>query len=307
MRGGRTSMGGDKPRWHEITLRVPHPWHEVLPYFLEEIGCSGLWLDEEEKPPKRLILRAYLPEGLWEPNVQEELLDHIKALPGIFPESPQKAELSIRLIDEEDWASKWLPFFRPLKIGSVWIRPSQRSFPLSGGEQEIILDPGQAFGTGHHESTQLCLESILLVRPLLADETAVLDLGTGSGILAMFAAKVGLRNILALDTDPLAVETAFRNFTTNGLENVIQVRNESLESTRKRFGLILANLSASLHQNLAEEISLHLNRDGRLVAGGFLADEAEVLIRSFRARGLELTHQNVKNDWGCLIFQVRQG
>jgi ribosomal protein L11 methyltransferase len=299
-------MGGDKPRWHEITLKVPHPWHEVLPYFLEEIGCSGLWIDEEVRPPNRLILRAYLPEERWKQNVQEQLLARLKALPDIFSESYQKAELSIRLIDEEDWASKWLPFFQPLKIGSVWIRPSQRSVPLSAGEQEIILDPGQAFGTGHHASTQLCLESILLLRPLLEDDTPVLDLGAGSGILAIFAARVGFRNVLALDTDPLAVETARRNFTANELEHIIRVSKASLESTG-RFGLILANLSASLHQNLAKEVSLHLNKDGWLVAGGFLADEVAELIRSFRARGLELTHQKMKNEWGCLIFQVRQG
>lgn len=299
-------MSGEKRRWHEVTLVVPHPWNEVLPHFLEEMGFSGLWLDEEEKPPHRLILRAYLPEGLWEPSMQQQLRAHLKELSCIFPESPQETELSLRLMDEEDWASKWLQFFQPFKIGSVWIRPSPKSGRPSAGEREIILDPGQAFGTGHHESTQLCLESILLLRPFLQDEAPVLDLGTGSGILAMFAARVGLRNIVALDTDPIAVETALRNITANRLENVIQARHESLESTGKRFGLILANLSASLHQNLAEELRLHIERNGWLVAGGFLVAEADALILTFRAKGLELTHQKAKNDWGCLIFQARQ-
>jgi ribosomal protein L11 methyltransferase len=163
--------------------------------------------------------------------------------------------LHIGLIDEEDWASKWLPFFQPLKIGSVWIRPSTKSVRLSESEQEIILDPGQAFGTGHHESTQLCLESMLLLRPFLEDGTPILDLGTGSGILAMFAAKIGFRNVVALDVD------------------------ESLESTEERFGLILANLSASLLQNLAEELRLHLDKDGWLVAGGFLSGETNTFVR----------------------------
>jgi len=301
-----TSMGGDKRRWHKITLVVPPPWKEVLPHFLEEMGFSGLWLDEERQPPHRLILRAYLQEGLWQPDMQEQLRAHLKELSCIFPDSRQEPELHIGLIDEEDWASKWLPFFQPLKIGSVWIRPSTKSVRLSESEQEIILDPGQAFGTGHHESTQLCLESMLLLRPFLEDGTPILDLGTGSGILAMFAAKIGFRNVVALDVDHVATETAVRNISANGLEDSIEIRNESLESTEERFGLILANLSVSLFQNLAEELRLHLDKDGWLVAGGFLSGETNTLIQTFRAIGLELTHQKTKNDWGCLILQLKQ-
>lgn len=298
-------MGGDKPRWHEITLAVPHPWNEVLPHVLEDMGISSLWLDEEEKLPRRLILRGYLPEGLWKPNMEEQLRVYLRELSYIFPERSQEAELNVRLVDEEDWSSQWLPFFEPFKIGSVWIRPSQKSVRLSAGEQEIIVDPGQAFGTGQHESTQLCLESILLLRPSLEDEAAILDLGTGSGILAMFAAKVGFKKILALDIDPVASETALTNITTNELESVIEVRNEPFESIGKRFGLILANLSISLHQELAEELSLHLERKRWLVASGFLMSEAEALIQSFGAKGLGLAYQKAKNEWACLIFQAR--
>ncbi|MBW2173912.1 MAG: 50S ribosomal protein L11 methyltransferase [Deltaproteobacteria bacterium] len=299
-------MGGDKRRWHKITLVVPPPWKEVLPHFLEEMGFSGLWLDEERQPPHRLILRAYLKEGLWQPGMQEQLRVHLKELSCIFPVSRQEPELHIGLIDEEDWASKWLPFFQPLKIGPVWIRPSTRSVPPSAHKQEIILDPGQAFGTGHHESTQLCLESILLLRPFLEDGTRILDLGTGSGILAMFAAKIGFRNVVALDVDHVATETAVRNISANGLQDSIEVRNESIESAEERFGLILANLSAPLLQNLAEELRLHLDKHGRLVAGGYLSGETNTLIQTFRATGLELTHRKTKNDWGCLILQLRQ-
>jgi len=122
----------------------------------------------------------------------------------------------------------------------------------------------------------------------------------------MFAAKVGLRNVVALDVDHVATETAVRNISANGLEDSIETRNESIESTEERFGLILANLSASLLQNLAAELRLHLDKDGWLAAGGFLSGETNALIQTFRATGLELTHQKTKNDWGCLILQLRQ-
>jgi ribosomal protein L11 methyltransferase len=141
----------------------------------------------------------------------------------------------------------------------------------------------------------------------LEDEASVLDLGTGSGILAMFAAKVGLKNIFAVDADPVAVKTAVRNVTTNRLEHFIRVSHEPLESIRRCFKLILANLSAPLHQSLAEELRFHLEKDGWLVAGGLLTGESDALSRSFHAKGLELIHQKTKNDWECLIFKVGQG
>ena len=292
-----------KQRWREITLVVPHLWDEILPHFLQELGFSGLWIDEEGKPPYRLVLRTYLPEQAWEPYMHEQLEGYLKELSRIFGVGPQEAELEMRVIDEEDWASKWLPFFQPLKVGFVWIRPSRKSVRMAAGEQEIVIDPGQAFGTGHHESTRLCLESILQVRPFLHEEASVLDLGTGSGILAMFAAKVGFRNILALDIDHLAVEAALRNIRINGLEEYIRVSNEPLKSIKKRFGLILANLSFHILQNLTEELRLHLIKDGWLVLSGFLAGETDELLRSLYAKGLELTHKEIKKDWVCLIMR----
>ena len=296
------SKGPAKQGWREIILLVPHLWNEVLPHFLEERGFSGLWLDEEAGPPYRLVVRTYFPEERWEPYLRRELEEHLKELPSVFGASPQEPELRVRVIDDEDWASKWLPFFHPLKIGSVWIRPSAKNVRLAAGEQEIILDPGMAFGTGHHESSQQCLESILLLRPSLQDDAPVLDLGTGSGILAMFAAKVGFRNILALDTDPVAVDTALANIETNRLENFIHVSNIALRSVRKRFRLILANLSGPLLQDLIQEILLHMDRDGWLVAAGHLTSETDALLGSFYSRGLQLTCQKNKNGWGCLIF-----
>jgi len=141
-------MGGDKRRWHKITLVVPPPWKEVLPHFLEEMGFSGLWLDEEQQPPHRLILRAYLQEGLWQPDMQEQLRAHLKELSSIFPDSRQEPELHVGLIDEEDWASKWLPFFQPFKIGSVWFGHQHASKRLS----LILVRPLEPVITNPHSS-----------------------------------------------------------------------------------------------------------------------------------------------------------
>lgn len=294
-----------KRRWHEVTLVIPRIWNEVLPEFLGERGFSGAWLEEEEGASHRLILRSYLPEGTWQSTLEEEIEDYLEELDSIFPGSPQKPEIKARLIDEEDWAEKWVSLFQPFRIGPVWIRPSLKNAQLSPGEQEIVLDPGEAFGTGLHESTQLCLQSVLLLRASVGANASVLDLGTGSGILAMFSAKLGFRNILALDIDPVAVETAKRNIAVNRLERFIQVSNEPLSFVKKRFALILANLSATIHKSIAEEIRFHLETDGWLVAGGLVAGEGTAMSHTWHATGLELMYQTTQNDWECLIFKAR--
>ena len=285
-----------KRRWHEVTMVVPRLWNEVLPEFLQERGLSGAWVEEEKKAPHKLILHSYLPEEKWTDGLQKEIEGYLDKLDSIFPTGQQKPEVKRRLIEEESWATKWASLFQPFRIGSVWIRPSLKSVQLSLGEQEIVLDPGEAFGTGLHESTQLCLKAILLLRPNLDENAFVLDLGTGSGILAMFAAKSGFRDVLALDIDPAAVETARRNIAVNSLEHFIRVSNEPLSFVKKRFALILANLSATIHQNIAEEI--------RSVAGGLLAGEGTMLSSLWDATGLERVDQTTQNDWECVILRA---
>jgi ribosomal protein L11 methyltransferase len=299
-------MTEGQKRWIEISLLVPHGWDEVLPGFLEGKGFSGLWLDEEGVSPHRLLLRAYMDEAAWKPETEQQLRSHLRALSRTFRIDRGATALTTRVIEEEDWVSKWLPFFQPLKIGSVWIRPSARPVPLAAEEQELILDPGEAFGTGHHESTQLCLESIWRLRPFLADESPILDLGAGTGILAMFAARLGFKDILALDTDPRAVEVALQNLALNGLEQAIRVSREPFEVIGSRFGLIVANLTASIHRELVAQLKGHLNRGGWLVLSGILRNESAALTRLFQAKSLELVHESSKNEWAGLTLKLKE-
>lgn len=290
-------------KWREITLLAPQPWGEVLPHFLQEKGFSGIWFDQEGAPLHRLLLRTYINEQSWKPELQEELDACLSELSHIFQAGPGKTEIASRVIEEEDWAAQWLPFFKPLKIGPVWIRPSLKSVDLAEGEQEILLDPGQAFGTGHHETTQLCLEAILQARSFLDEGAAILDLGTGTGVLAMFAARLGFKNILALDNDPEAVKVALQNVEKNGLSPFIEVSEEPIQLMKFRFNLVLANLTASLHRDLAGEMVSLLKRGGRLVLSGILADDPESVYGVFTSKGLDCVQVCMKNEWACMIFQ----
>jgi ribosomal protein L11 methyltransferase len=292
-----------KKHWYEITLLVPPIWEEVLPEFLEEVGISGLWIEREKGPSFRSILRGYVSEQCWQPTSRSLLTRHLERLADILSPEKAKAEMQIRLIDEEDWVSKWLPFFQPLRIGPVWIRPEKKDVALSNGECEIVVNPGLAFGTGHHETTQLCLDALWRLRERLEDHVPILDLGTGSGILAMFAARIGFDNILALDKDPIALETTRKNLAINRLERVIQVGGLALFDLNERFALILANLTAGVLMELAGEIGKHLSAGGWLVTSGLLVGEADRVAHVFRSEGMALVEKREKNDWACLIFR----
>jgi len=290
-------------RWYEISFLVPDPWTEILPAFLQERGFSSLWIDSEKRPPFRSIMRAYILEQAWTSSLEKQLHGCLKEVSSLFSEQSEEAEIQKRVIREEDWASKWLPFFKPLKIGPVWIRPSTKTVELANGEREIVLDPGQAFGTGHHETTQLCLESMLRLRSSLEANASILDLGTGSGILAMFAATLGFKDILALDVDPVAVETARQNVSANRLSPFVEVDGVPLGSVEKRFALILANLSAPVFNIVCYQVTAHVETQGWLVVSGILADESNGVKRLWTSRGLDLVDETSKNEWVCMVFK----
>lgn len=296
-------LNGMRKRWYEISISAPGPWTEILPAFLQDMGFSGLWMDSEARPPFRSIMRGYIPEEAWTAPLEKQLHARMEEVSSLFPESFQAAGIQKRIIHEQDWASKWMPYFNPLKIGPVWIRPSTKTVALANGEREIVLDPGQAFGTGHHETTQLCLESMLRLRSCLEANASILDLGTGTGILAMFAATLGFTDILALDVDPVAVETARQNVSANRLSAFVNVDDVSLSAVKKRFALILANLSAPVFDMACQQIVSCVETNGRLVVSGVLGDESQKIQGLFCANGMVPVDQTRKNEWTCMVFK----
>ena len=279
---------------------VPCGWLEVISGHLQVLGFSGLWIDEAGSMS---VVRCYLPESEWRPSLLEQLKAQLKVLSRLFSQKPQETDIAVKTIEEEDWASKWLPFFVPFKIGNVWIRSSRSSVSLQNEEREIIVDPGQAFGTGHHETTRLCMEAILRLRSQLREQAVVLDLGTGTGILAMFAFMKGLKNLIAVDQDPAAVDTARKNLAENRMSGSVQLFLGSLNALKTTFDLVVANLSFSAFKQLSGTLARRLSVGGQVVASGFLGDEVEVLSETFSAAGLRRVEVSIANEWACGVFK----
>jgi ribosomal protein L11 methyltransferase len=213
-------------------------------------------------------------------------------------------ELETRLVHEEDWADAWKEHFPVMRIGRhVVVQPTWREHEAAPADIIIRLDPGMAFGTGLHPTTRLCLAAIEQIAEAGGVAGAeVLDVGTGSGILAICAALLGARSIVAVDTDPLAVATARTNAALNGLEHVIEGRQGSLPlATGETFDLVVANLIAGLLIDIAAELAAVVRPDvGRLLVSGVFHERESEVRSAFESAGLEIIGRKSEGDWLAL-------
>jgi ribosomal protein L11 methyltransferase len=255
------------------------------------------------------IVRAYLP-GIDPAGVEVAIaeattaLGHLQAF-GLRP----IGELETRLVREADWAEAWKSHFPVLRIGRrVVIRPTWRRHRKRPDDVVLSLDPGMAFGTGLHPTTRLCLAALetLADEGLLARGSArggaarVIDVGCGSGILAIAAGKLGAGELLGVDTDPIAVEATAANARLNGQARRLRVRRGSVPSGDGQFDLVLANLIASLLVQLAAPLRDELVPGGRILASGIFRDREGDVRTAFEAAGLHVTRRWAEEDWVAL-------
>lgn len=230
--------------------------------------------------------RMRLEEGLWH-------LSQLYPLPGP----------TFRLLPYEDWATSWKKHFPILHIGRrLVIRPSWLEYYPRPEEVVIELRPGMAFGTGLHPTTRMCL---LATEELIRPRIRVLDLGTGSGILAIAAARLGARSVLALDTDPTAVRVARANVVANKVADRVRVEHGSLKDLRAdTWNVILVNILAETIIALLDEgLTDYLAPEGKLVAAGIVKEQAEEVEQACASRGLTISDRKREGNWITLISQ----
>jgi ribosomal protein L11 methyltransferase len=261
------------------------------------------------------IITAYLPVGQQEFGEEtaavtmENLKVFLADLPRYFPECPVP-ELHFEVIMEEDWGQEWKKFFTTLQVTpTLAIKPSWEEAAETEqrtGRQEdvIVMDPGLAFGTGHHASTQLALLLLEeLIRPMQVKPATVLDVGTGSGILAMACALFGAREIMAVDTDPDAVETATENIARNRLHDRITVSGQAVASFGRKVDIVVANITHDILAEMVNHLAELVAQDGFLVLSGILKDGQEESIRRiYSQRGFKLMKNQSRDDWVALLF-----
>ncbi|MDP9482651.1 MAG: 50S ribosomal protein L11 methyltransferase [Chloroflexota bacterium] len=289
----------------EILSRFAPGGTSVEPAF--ELVDEGLGARVD--PARPAVVRAYLPAR--DPAAVRvalagatEALGHLQAF-GLRP----IGEIETRLVHEEDWAHAWKAHFPVLRVGRrVVIRPTWRRHRRGPGDIVLALDPGMAFGTGLHPTTRLCLAGIEAWADAgrFAHGTAagggsrVLDVGCGSGILAIAAGHFGAEELVGLDTDPIAIEATEANARRNRLSRRIVARVGSLPSGAGAFDLVLANLIASVLVALASDLAAELRPSGRMLASGIFVDREAEVVAAFEGVGLDIAARSSEGDWVAL-------
>lgn len=294
--------------WIEVTLTVsPELCEDCGAIIFEETGQGSFSEEILSEAPSVSPLRAYIPRDAACREKLIQIKKRIESLHSFFPELVSPS-WDLRLIFEENWQENWKRFFRPLRVCSnLIVCPTWEAFEPQEGEMVLKLDPGQAFGTGGHTSTRLCIKAIEALAAEVASRdflfSRILDVGTGSGILALTAALFQARSVLAIDNDPLAVEAAKAHVRLNRLEPVIQVELAVPENIDGPFALILANLTLNDLLPLAAVFRKLLAPGGILVTSGVLASQTRSLISPFLRNRLAFLGMDLEEEWACLRFQ----
>lgn len=286
--------------WLEISISIHPVAHDALSAFLFDLGCEGLVTQDLPQP----ALKGYLPIPSDPEKIREPIEAFVRRLASIFPEvgSP---ELSLQPVPQQDWNLIWRRFFRALPVTPrLTVLPPWEPVPTRASGHVIQIDPGPAFGTGQHATTQMCLQAMeALPKPAF---WTLLDVGTGSGILAIYGAKLGCRRILALDTDPEALRWAERNIALNKVSDTVRLSSLGLRDIEERFTIVVANLILHAILELLPLFSRVIEPRGHLVLSGILGEQVEAVKDQLTLHAFENIGVKVKGEWACTTAQKRK-
>lgn len=285
--------------WIEIIIRVSFEAQEAATEILYAEGAQGVELDEQEDD---VNLKIYLPEGEVNPEKLAVIKDKIQGL-SRFGLDPGHVEVNTNTVNEEDWANAWKDYFFPEKISETFVvKPTWREYKVKPGEIVIELDPGMAFGTGTHASTYLALQAI---EEILPKQPNMLDVGTGSGILAIAAALLGVPQITAVDIDSVAVEVAKENVMLNKVQKQVQVMRSDLvqkiKEKGKKYKVVTANIIAEVILMLVPDLPEVLEEDGYFIASGIIVERFDQVRTALEEQGYELKRIYREGEWCALV------
>ena len=265
---------------------------------------DGMWdmIDEDvlAKMSEDVLVKAYFKNDASAKEtlllVGEKLRELARADLGFDAGS---LELESQNVHEQDWAENWKKYYKPFRAGErLVIKPSWEPYEAKDGDLVLELDPGMAFGTGTHETTFMCMEQLdRYVKP----GCRAIDVGCGSGILALAAAKLGARDVLAIDLDELAVKVAAENTEKNGLAGVVRVKHgDLLENSEEQADVIVANIIADVICFLCAPVKKHLLPGGVFICSGIIREREDDVQRALAQAGYTVCNRLAKGEWVCL-------
>lgn len=308
-------------RWARISVVTTHEGADLIANILMELGAAGTEIDDPSlvnkyidaglwdytdlpraEDTETVMVRAYLPENARLESSLLALVERIAAL-RYAGAALGAGTISHSFVADEDWAETWKAYIHTEKIGErIVVRPTWEEYTPSADEIVIELDPGAAFGTGAHATTAMCLRWL---EHLVSPGMRVYDVGCGSGILAVAAAKLGAGEVIAMDYDPVAVSVAEENIRQNNVHNVVACESDLLSACEGAAPaeLITANIIADVIIRLFAQLDRHLAPGGTLLASGIIDDRIADVEHAAAQHGFTVLDMTCEKEWAAMIIR----
>jgi ribosomal protein L11 methyltransferase len=282
--------------WLQLSVRANPAHLDGIANFLIERGSPGVVM-------KNRGVEAFFAHSPADAFLKRDV-GHFLAGIARISSNGAKPTAHWSLLGEANWQNSWKRFIKPRRIGkSFWVTPPWLTPPNFRRRQVITIEPGMAFGTGTHATTRSCLEYLEQVAGFFGGRPfTALDVGTGAGILAIALVKLGARQVWAIDNDPIAIKVARENLSANDALKRVRLSSKNLSEIRKRFPVVVANLTAETLLDLAPVLERKVSAQGFLILSGILHSKSVVVARRF-ANKFRLTKRRRRQEWVTLLLQ----
>lgn len=310
--------------WAEVQIKATNDLEDVVSDILYDVGATGLAIEDPKDildlvqsevswdfvdpsltklKVDEVIIKAYFAENEELDNIIQSIRERIREHPML---SQEENQLTISSVDENDWAESWKKYYKPTKIGkNILIKPTWEETEVDEDTVLIELDPGMAFGTGTHETTIMCAEALEKhVKP----GDLVYDIGCGSGILSIVAAKLGAKKVLGVDLDPVCVRVSNENVKMNNVEDTVEVKmGDLLEVIEGKANIIVSNIIAEIIGDMTPDIKNYLKDDGVFIASGIIIDKIPLVKNALLENDFIILDIVEKKEWACIIATNKLG
>lgn len=311
-------------KWTEVQIKTVSKLENLISNVLYDVGAKGLAIEDPNDivdleqsninwdfidsniihlKENEIIIKAYFPESNVLEKTIKSIQDEIKDNPTIEDKDTQ---ITLTLLDDEDWAESWKEHYKPFKIGpNILIKPSWEDIDVEEGNIIIELDPGMAFGTGTHETTWLCTEAI---EKYMEEGDTLYDIGCGSGILSIVAVKLGAEKVIGVDIDPVSIKTSKGNIEINKVADKIDIRQgDLLEVIDEKADIIVSNIIAEVIAGMTPDLKDYLKNDGIFICSGIILEKIQLVEDALEENGFEIIDVVKKGEWALIVSKNKSG
>ncbi len=310
-------------KWYEIKIKTTTELVDLITNVLYDAGVGGVviedpndlnMLNKDEREwdyfdknvlnyeHEGAIVKGYLPDGESLPDKINFIKEEIKNISS--NNNVKNHEIETSEVFEEDWANEWKKYYKPTRISkNIVVKPTWEEYSANKNEKIIELDPGMAFGTGTHETTKMCVN---LLEKYVNCHSIVYDIGCGSGILSIAAAKLGAKKVLGVDLDEVAVKVSRDNVKENKVENIVEIKRGNLmEVVSGKADIIVANIIADIIKILSKDISIFMKENSVFISSGIILEKIDEVVDELEDNGLEVIDIQKDGEWAAIISKVR--